>query len=335
MTEDKHYILPSFLIEGFASRVVGQKIATFVYRKDQKALETNIINVSADADMTPLETEFARLFDDLRKMKDRMEVSNSRTSELIAFLCMRTGQHRNSFRESSEFWLKELYAFVLNPNNLGTIVLNNFELIKENFERASKYNPTFKLYKRMLQLEPSALVAFLNNYRSITEMMLQTFVTKYKGEILERLWENHIEVLAKKPVPEMRTQEDHPLRWFVCVSEHQLILGDFGVLFETTGAKRFKPIPENEDVIKNVFLPISSNQMLIGTSLSSVPQVDFNLINEAIARCCKEFFVSSVLSQEKNRLALSIGKDSWIVSREELEQLIEEIIKSDYEWLNV
>jgi hypothetical protein len=243
-------------------------------------------------------------------------------------------QLRNSFRASSEFLFDELYQYVLDSDNVKILILNNSELVKEQLENASRYIPALNLYKGILQLEPSALGAFLNKYKALTEMALQTFIAKYKSKLLEKLKESHSRVLAKEPLPEGRDQDYQLLRWFICGSENRLILGDTGCLFETAGAKRFKSLPEKDDVIKNVFLPVSYNRMLIGTALSSVPQIDFNLINEATAKCSKEFFICSESSSVKTHLIPSIGTESEIVSKKELEQLLKEMAKGGIEWLN-
>lgn len=335
MTENRHRLLPDFLYEGFASRIRGGETFTFVYLRDGKARETSITNVSSGAVSTPEEGKFASLFEELRGTKGRGEVAASRASELIAHFCARTARLRQSQRKSSEFLLAELHAFVLDTDNLKALIINNPELIREQFERASSYIPTLKLYKGVLQLEPAALVAFLVRYRAVTEMMLQTFVAKYKGELLERLSESYTRALAERPILELRAPDLQSLRWFVCESMTPLIFGDVGCVFETAGVRRFKPVPAENDAIRNVFLPLSSGRMLIGTSLSLIPQVDFNLINEAIAKCSGEFFVCSVATSENNRLVASVGAEAGVVSREELEQLIIEMSKADYEWLNV
>src|SRR4029078_1045366 len=103
MNEDRYYLLPIHLLEGFVSRVTGKKIFTFVYRKDRKVSEAQIVNVSMDAEITTLKREFARLLDELRATKDKMEVSAYGVSEFITYLYIRTGQRRDYFRESAEF----------------------------------------------------------------------------------------------------------------------------------------------------------------------------------------------------------------------------------------
>src|ERR1051325_926010 len=161
MTEGRHHHLPGYFFEGFASRFRGGETFTVVYRREGKALETNIININSDVVSTPEANEFAQLIGQLRATKGRAEVAGSTGSELIAHLCARTAQLRKSLRESPEFLLEELHRFILDTDNLKALIVNNSELIRAQFERASVYIPTLKLYKGVLRLEPAALVAFL------------------------------------------------------------------------------------------------------------------------------------------------------------------------------
>jgi hypothetical protein len=68
MAGNRQHIFPRFLLKGFASRVAGREVFAWVYRKEAKVFETNIINigveknfygregdVSADAEITNLE----------------------------------------------------------------------------------------------------------------------------------------------------------------------------------------------------------------------------------------------------------------------------------------
>lgn len=44
----RHHILPKFLLKGFASKVDGQEVFTWVYRKEGKVFEANTLNVSVE-----------------------------------------------------------------------------------------------------------------------------------------------------------------------------------------------------------------------------------------------------------------------------------------------
>jgi hypothetical protein len=331
MVEDRYAVLPTGLLEGFISRTTGNQKLTFLYEKGKKPIETNISNLGLGSANIPLENEFAGLFDRLRETKEQTEILDSRVPEFLQQLSAQACHTRNRLRQSPEFLFEKLYEFMLDSHNLQALILHNSELIKEHFDRASAYIPALKFYKGVLQLEPAALIAFLSRYRSMTEMAMQTFVAKYKPVIIEKLKSN--------PIQTWPTSEHQPnyqsLRWLICKSETPLILGDAGCIFETAGAESFKSLLNKDDVIKNVFLPVSHNQMLIGTSLPAVPHIDFHFLNEATAKSSEKFFVSSKNSSEHTRLIPFIGKESQIISKKELERFLTEMVRESDKWLNM
>jgi hypothetical protein len=331
MVEDRYAVLPTVLLEGFISRTKGNQKLTFLYEEGRKPVETNITNLSLASENTHIEDELASLLDRLRETKKQTEILDSRVPEFLQQLSAQACHTRNRFRQSPEFLFEKLYEFMLDSHNLQALILHNSELIKEHFDRASAYIPALKFYKGVLQLEPAALIAFLNRYRSMTEMAMQTFVAKNKPVIIEKLRTNPIQIL---PISEHQSNH-HSLRWFACKSETSLILGDAGCLFEIAGAESFKSLPDKDDVIKNVFLPVSHNQMLIGTSLAAVPQFDFHFLNEATAKSSEKFIISSKNSSEHTRLIPFIGKESQIISKKELERFLTEMLRESDKWLNM
>jgi len=79
----RHHILARFLLKGFASKVSGDQTFTWVYRKEGKVFESNIINVaveryfygkegelSVDDEITEIEKTFAPLLSSLRIEED-------------------------------------------------------------------------------------------------------------------------------------------------------------------------------------------------------------------------------------------------------------------------
>jgi len=98
-------------------------------------------------------------------------------------------------------------------------------------------------------------------------------------------------------------------------------------LYEMDGKKRFGVVYEEAKQIKNIFLPLSSHCMLAGVS-SSESQFNFDVINEAIARCSQEYFVCSLHSEDFLKLCAIIGEDAVILSNDELEQIVDELMQS-------
>jgi hypothetical protein len=335
----RQHILPQFLLKGFASRVKGEEVFTQVYQKGGKSFETNIINVSVaryfygkegelsvDGEITDFEGRYASVIEELRQKADHVEVFDSKIPDIIAHLCIRTKHLRDSFLESSEFLTNKMFDFLGNVNNLKSLILKNPQLMRAELEEMLKDYSIPPLYKEvLLQLAQNVTLEFLSEQKSGLEILFQDMGAEIKRSLPAAAKEGHIKALVKGMVPEPRAEGYRLLRWFVRKSKSLLILGDIGCLFETTGVKRFKSLNDKDDKIKNVFLPISSDRLLVGTSLSAAPDIDFKVINEAVAKCSRDFFVCSESSIDMESLHSLIGEDSEIISKEELEQIVKDI----------
>ncbi len=90
----------------------------------------------------------------------------------------------------------------------------------------------------------------------------------------------------------------------VLESSTSLILGDTICFFEhddgTFSPLDFKPV-------KNIFMPISSNKILVGFKRGICPQINFHHINYHNACCCSDSFVHSSESDEIQSLVNFIG----------------------------
>src|SRR2546421_3400407 len=110
MAGKRQHVLPRFLLKGFASRTVGEKVFAWVYRKHGSPFETVIENISvekhfygkdgeitADDTITDLESGYAYLIDTLRQQRHGYEIPDSTVSEFVTHLAIRTHHLRESF----------------------------------------------------------------------------------------------------------------------------------------------------------------------------------------------------------------------------------------------
>jgi len=342
MAGDRQHILPRFLLKGLASRVTGREIFTWVYRKEEKVFEANIKNIgvernfygregelTADAEITNLENEFGILLDKLRAKSDQTEIHDPRVAEFVAHLCVRTRHLRESFLESSEVLLSKIPKHLFNVDNLRALVSNHPELMTLELEKVIAENLMLGPYSKMLlQMGPTMAIALFDENKSGIEQLAEPLISNLKGILPRAVKDGHIKALAKAPIPEPRVEDYRTLAWFVCESGSPLILGDIGCLFETAGARRFKSLNEKNDEIRNIYLPMMSNRMLVGTALSSAPRVDFRLIEEATVKCSREFFVCSESSQDRTRLLRLIGTESEIVTENDLDKIMSELARA-------
>lgn len=264
----------------------------------------------------------------MRSMENRTEVSNSQIADFVCHLCLRTKHLRESFRSSTEFLIGKMEEYFSDYENIKKLMLRNPRLFQEELRKSFNEKPFPKPLKdRILRLAPHVLPKLLDQQKAAFQMLFRIFFARIRSEIPDAMKKGHIKALAKSTIPKPRTEDYRRLRWFLCKSELPLILGDLGCLFEIAGSKRFKTINDKDDQIKNIFLPISSNRILVGTALSDIPKVDPDMINQAISKCSREYFVCSNLSPSIVGLMSSIGDQSGILDRAELEQIIIDLTK--------
>jgi Protein of unknown function (DUF4238) len=337
----RHHILPRFLLKGFASQIKGDKVFTWLYRKGASPLEVSTKDISvekyfygkegeisADDAITQLEEGYGYLVDSLRNGKTDTKISEPLIAEFISHLAIRTKHIRDSFTESTEHLVDRMSEYLSDFNNVKKVFLNHPRMMKEEFFKAAQGRPISQEQMEQLWIiiEP-ILPAYFDQERGMIEVMRDEFIKQIKGILPYALREGHIKSLARRLVPRIRADDYASLNWSVVESDCSLILGDIGCLFEVAGEVRFKSLDDKGDEIKNIYLPISSNRILIGTSGFISGQINFEEINNAIVHCSRDFFVYSAFSEEKESLISDLGKDSKYLTDAEVEQLINQLIE--------
>jgi uncharacterized protein DUF4238 len=345
----RHHILPRFLLKGFASKVVGHEVFTWVYRKEGKVFEANIVNVgvekhfygkegelNVDDEITDVERSFAILLDELRRKDNVYEIRDPKMAEFVGHLSGRTKHLRDSLIDTTGVLTTILTGYLADRNNFRSWILEYYkrhpEVMKKALDDAlGKMQLTrhqrLLLKQRMLMiLRPELVVAQMDKdiaqyafmFSALGPMLLEKLPTIAK--------ESHIKALAKSLIPEPRVEDYRKLNWFVYKSSEPLILGDVGCLFEVAGKKNFISLSSKEDDLKNIFLPISADTLVVGTVSATIPQIDFKAINENFAKSSREFFVYREPSPETQRLFTILSTEAEIFSKDEIEQLVKEVI---------
>lgn len=342
MAGNRQHILPRFLLKGFASRIEGEKTYTWVYPRNHPPVEANIRKVGAerhfygkqgelsvDDDITEFEGEYAPLFEELRKNRISYELSDKRIANFVTHLVIRTKNFRESFRESSEFMIEKMSAYFSDFSNIKSIMSGKYA--KEELEKRLKENKLPRYFRRKSKkLLKGILPTILDSNKAEMLMSYEIAFQNIKNSLPRMIKDGHIKGLSKDLTPEPRVNDYQLLKWFIYYCEGPIILGDMGCLFEISDSDRFRFITFENDIIKNIFLPISYNQILIGTSDFEIPHVDLVILNKEIARHSRDFFIASVNSKEISSLVSYIGCDTELISKQEIENMAKEIF-SRYE----
>jgi hypothetical protein len=118
------------------------------------------------------------------------------------------------------------------------------------------------------------------------------------------------------------------MSWFLySFNKPSVILGDSGCLFEITGLTNYKTFYGKDEKIKQVFLPITTNKLLIG-AIYGTPKINIKKLNREMAKCSQDFFIYSEFSEGMAKLTSLIGTESGILNQVDLEQIISEALQS-------
>jgi hypothetical protein len=199
--------------------------------------------------------------------------------------------------------------------------------MQQELQETLKDIPVAQVYKdfliELVQLNAQEIV---DQHMPDLQSTLHELISQMKILVPNAVRDGHIRTLAKHPAPEPRSEAYQSLNWCVREVADPLILGDIGCLFEIAGERRFKPFDDKGDKIVNVYFPIASRKLLLGASHSPAFDLDVGHVNRATSKCSYEYFVCSELSTVNDALSHSIGDWAGILSKREMEQLLNEIL---------
>ena len=371
MAGDRHHIIPRFLQKGFASRTIKNKkneiVFTWCYMKNRFlphrdfSTKDTIVSehfygregeINADDEITDLEkNKLSPLVDKLRNEKCDCNEMRTEIAELIAHLSIRTKAIRKGFEQMSEKTLEGFKDILTDDKTISEVFLKpNEKKVREVFDEAlNSSTPEMENALEIFEMLGLEKENVKNLVVDLTISNLQAEGKTETNEFIKDLFSNmfdksvedlpnsikkgHNQSLLDNSIPLPRVKKYEQLNWNIYEMPSTLILGDMACIFRETGEKRFKTSCEIEKTAQ-VYLPISSHRILIGTDNQEEIETNLNVLNEAMARCSYEQFISSENSKEIITLTEFIGMDSFIASDEEITKELDEIrtnIKKEYE----
>lgn len=342
MSGKRHHFVPRFLQSGFASHTNGSEVFTWVYRKGSKEFNTNIVNVgvegqfySQDGDnqvddsITTAEGRYSALVEALRKGSEDAVADSKAIAELLAHLEIRTRHLRESFAITASFLMQELLRFVEDKQAFGNYVQRKVRSDPSILRNAianelkgrnlpdSMLEEILKASQPLLdQLLPSLLASLPSMANQFRAAIPQIVKTGSKS--------GHIKGLQQSLAPPVKTDAYTNLKFQILHDQEATIpLGDSMLVFQLQGERKFKPFSEKDDQVHAVYLPLSSDRVLVGSVNDAVLYVSH--LPTVIAQCSLEYFIGSTNSTANDRLHSRIGEFAYMLSQEQIETLIEEV----------
>jgi len=307
MSGTRHHFIPRFLQRGFASRVVGDTVFTWVFRRDKPPFESNTINVGAeghfyadqdsDADpqVTSEEPRFASLVDGLRGTRQTQPIGDARQlAELITHLMKRTRAVRRGMKQVFGRLITALVSHMEGPE-LEQILVKYLTanpavlrgaLVKCGVDEHLLSTAEPYILSHLPELAPilaAGLRPLLHRLRHEAPKLLETASKSGHIQAIER-------ISTEMPPPEWLSSLSYEVR---TLETPALVLGDSTIVVvarRSDGSVGFRAMWESPEVLLAVVLPLRPDSCLVGRVPSY--ELDLESIPAACARSSSEFFIA-------------------------------------------
>lgn len=337
MSGRKQHFIPQSLLRGFSANQSGKNTQVLVFKSDQEPYLANTKDVAAkrhfyselsssnqgktlDDLITDYEDNLAKLLQELRDSADNGPVNGAIAAELVTHLTMRADFIRNVFGLGVREIIAGSIAFFSEPESMRSLLGIDDEqpasIFIEELEKVVtglRSNLPAEISESLLRRILSFLVR--EEFETIKGRHfsgLSSVFNQLASQIPTLIRNGHIQALERSVAPEPRIQSLEQLNWTVInVPDANLILPDCVAISFSSSENHCSPhvLESNAEDFEQVFLPISSSQLLVGRRDPS-KIVALDQFNRRAAACSAEFFVSSINTPEIASYATDIGEES-------------------------
>jgi hypothetical protein len=316
MSGRKQHFIPQSLLKGFGRAGKGAKIQVFVYSHDRGIFPAATDGIAAqrefysklavegegdtlDDKITAYETPLADTLATLRNLDDGAAADKQSASEFVTHLVIRN-DHLRKFMSSAGTAMFDGFAEAMSDQDrakslLGLAGDKPSDMFAEQMDEAfGKYEP---LIRNMLGMTKEQFNdwAFNQSKANFGEFHgeiigpLQSAFSEATGQVAERTADAHRRSLDSSLSPEPRVEKMKEYEWRVVHVDAPLILPDcVAIAFDAKG-DAFPLMFAELDEAETVYVPLSSNRLLIGSKKPTDVHAD---LNEVLASCAWDFFVA-------------------------------------------
>ena len=262
-----------------------------------------------------------------------IEVCDNKILDFLAHLSVRTKNARDSLYQTIDFWSDQISNYFSNVERIKKPLFRLLE--KSLFESIEKNSPQLS-QKEKTDLHKHFMSELNRNFEKtkgeIPEDQFEV-LKEFKADLPQKIKHKHNELILENIVPNDMVKVYEKLNWYICKTKDKLILSDVGSVTETVTKRRFKSHEFNYEKIVNVFLPVSSNTLVVGTRFSSLPNFNIKTINFALAKCAGDFFIFSENSPNKQSMSNKIGEWFGLLTQDEMEYYINQFFEESLDKL--
>lgn len=327
MAGKRHHFIPRFLLRGFISRETKKESFTYITRRNGSTIQTNIKNVavegkfyehqgkSADDNITSNEEDYSKAIEYVRMENTLPKEYEVPIISFIESLVVRTRYFRSIITSSTNHLIDRAKEDLLGHDNILQLItgmLADDTILSKCIDDFCAARPDID----RLQIEQLCREKFESEKHNIAQSVLtgasavgQNMFSSLKDRFYPEVKTAQIDILAKSRAETPRFSQYKTLNWQVeSHADSNLILGDIGPIAIEKNGDIVPPLFSN-DVLAIVF-PISSRQIIVGSSETPFIHFDSSEINMMSASLAVDFIVSSYNDSSISKYSKIIGLKS-------------------------
>jgi Protein of unknown function (DUF4238) len=339
MAARRQHHVPQILQRGFGTRK-GKEAQIYIYSKNKPTFLTGTNNYGVEGDFYSIGsdnktdlivTEFEAKSQDailfLQSGGNPEIIGKGTLSDIITHLETRTKFLREEFAFTSQKLVDELSKLFSNKIILSQILKS---YLSKNPTILREYLDKISLDKSLQDFLMENSVTLLSDTidqqaKSMANNAKFQFF-EISSTLIKAIREAHIKSIREIGISEIRSKRYAQLTFRICeISDGELVLGDTMVAFLTKS--RLTPFLDKNDKLEAVWLPVTSNRILIGESGPRVDRTTVEIVRILASTSYKSFIAKSN-SEALNSLTPRIGRNAQIISRADTESIKRHMLDS-------
>ena len=353
MSGRKQHFIPQSLLKGFGRPGKRDKVQVIVYTHDHGIFHAATDGVAAqrefysklaveaeggtlDDKITAYETPLANTLTTLRNLADGEAAEKQSASEFVTHLVVRN-DHLRKFMSTAGTAMFDGFADAMSDQDLAKGLLGlGGDKPSEMF--AEKMDEMFSTYEPLIGLLGMSKDQFTDwafahskaNFADFhAEMIgpLQAAFSDATGEIAEKTADAHRRSLDNSLSPKPLVEKMKEYAWRVVHAQAPLILPDcVAIAFDLKG-ETFPLMLAELDEAETIFVPLSSDRLVVGSKRSVDVPAD---LNDTFAGCAWDFFVAGDRTSELEALRDKIRSRTGKYVNDTIDDVISEALQNPF-----
>lgn len=342
MSGSRQHFIPRFLMRGFSSKIRKRSYYTWVFTKDNDPYEPNILNIGleryfyenqeytlVDEKITEQETKFGEELERIRAIERSCTLDRKFPTEFITHLIVRAKHIRLTLQQTGETLLGIAKEELDSPNKFAKMIINLVknrpDLIEESLHREFSNRLPTNLSKDQIDHLVKVAISYIPEILTHSHMIDgYVFFNRLFSLMADKMPDNakdaQLRGLSKEIVPTKFVDRFKGISHWVLrfTKQHSFILGDIGPIGFYAPDNDFRPFIFAKGELSQIFLPISSSQIIVGKTNAKQDDIEVKYLNEASASLSQLYFISNKNNESERNLSKMISTKAINISSDEI-----------------